>query len=425
MKKTIVILGATGDLTRLKLLPAIEMMAEEDTKKNDDIAVLACGRRQMSSDEYIHYLSEVFPHPYKYRKNDGNKEDYSLEYLQISYGREGSFEKLWERLEEIKTGQLLFFLALGPDGVMATLPMLETEKGKRIVGSKNASVILEKPYGENMENAVEIVNRLNRVFGEKQVLLNDHYLHKKSVKSLLDIKLRDEDFASAIHPSDLRDVRVVISEQVDLGTRVGYFDCRGMVIDWVQSHMLQLLATILVPKEIIEKGKISEWKTGFLESLRLEHGSIIRGQYDSYKNSEGVDPGCETETFFACRLNSNQDVWKDVTFSVIAGKAMAEKSVCFRLAFKNPHAIYGNTLELCLEPVSDHLLLEKGDGKEYYIAIKRGLDGNSDNFLSDLEMKAQWRITEEIQDNISGSKLQMYKKGISYKEFCNKQWCSI
>ncbi len=425
MKKTIVILGATGDLTRLKLLPAIQMMAKEDTKKTNDVSVIACGRREMTHDDYIRYLAEVNPHPYKYRETDRTEETYSLEYLQISYGNDGSFEKLWERLEEIKSGQLLFFLALGPDGVMATLPMLETDKGKRILGSKNASVILEKPYGEDLGNALDIVNRLNSVFGEKQVLLNDHYLHKKSVRSLLDLKLKDRDFSSAIDPRDLRDVRVVISEQVDLGTRAGYFDCRGMVIDWVQSHILQLLSTILVPKEIVAEGKIVSWKADFLENLSLQPGSIIRGQYEDYKNTEGVDPECETETFFACRLKSKQTLWKGVSFSLISGKAMAEKSVCFRLTFKTPHTIYGNTLELCLEPISDHVDLEEGDGKEYLIAIKRGLDGNSDNFLSDPEMKAQWRITEEIQANIPESELQIYKKGISYMEFCNDKWCSI
>lgn len=425
MKKTIVILGATGDLTRLKLLPAIQMMAKDDAKKENEISVIACGRREMTSDDYIHYLAEVDPHPYKYREISGTEETYSLEYLQISYGNDGSFEKLWERLEEIKSGQLLFFLALGPDGVMATLPMLETDKGRRILGSKNASVILEKPYGEDLENALEIVNRLNGVFGEKQVLLNDHYLHKKSVKSLLDLKLKDSDFSSAIDPSNLSDVRVVISEQVDLGTRAGYFDCRGMVIDWVQSHMLQLLSTILVPEEIVAEGKIASWKTNFLENLNLQPGSIIRGQYEEYKKTEGIDPECETETFFACRLESNQTLWKGASFSLIAGKAMAEKSVCFRLTFKTPHTVYGKTLELCLEPVSDNVELEEGDGKEYLIAMKRGLDGNSDNFLSDPEMKAQWRIAEEIRANMNESELQIYKKGISYMEFCNDKWCSI
>jgi len=425
MKKTIVILGATGDLTRLKLLPAIQMMAKDDAKKENEISVIACGRREMTSDDYIRYLAEVDPHPYKYREISGTEETYSLEYLQISYGNDGSFEKLWERLEEIKSGQLLFFLALGPDGVMATLPMLETDKGRRILGSKNASVILEKPYGEDLENALEIVNRLNGVFGEKQVLLNDHYLHKKSVKSLLDLKLKDSDFSSAIDPSNLSDVRVVISEQVDLGTRAGYFDCRGMVIDWVQSHMLQLLSTILVPEEIVAEGKIASWKTNFLENLNLQPGSIIRGQYEEYKKTEGIDPECETETFFACRLESNQTLWKGASFSLIAGKAMAEKSVCFRLTFKTPHTVYGKTLELCLEPVSDNVELEEGDGKEYLIAMKRGLDGNSDNFLSDPEMKAQWRIAEEIRANMNESELQIYKKGISYMEFCNDKWCSI
>jgi glucose-6-phosphate 1-dehydrogenase len=326
MKNTIVIFGATGDLARLKLLPAVDTLKEIS---GDEYNVIACGRREMTTEGYISYLSSIDTHPYAYTKN------YSLRYIQLSYAPEHiENEELWSALKD--PGRLLFFLALGPDAVMATLNILESTNVRKVVSEKKATVVLEKPYGESLNNALEIVGRLNKIFGEKNVLLSDHYLHKRSVKSIDRLKVNSNDLLSAISPTNLTDVRVIISEQVDIGSRAGYFDCRGMVIDWVQSHILQLLSSILVPREYLDGNKKAEWKADFLKHLHLEEGSIIRGQYEGYIDTNGVNPDCGTETFFACRLRSKKAEWGNISFSVIAGKALKEKSVCLNFVSVSP-----------------------------------------------------------------------------------------
>ncbi len=410
----IILLGATGDLSRLKLLPAIrELWIEGQIAPNTKL--IAVGRSNHDWESYTETLKKAPTHPFSH--------DLSTlypEYIQVDFDEPGGFNPLLSRMKEMEEARFLIYFALAPDITEKVLERISEQGAIELDSGTDISVIIEKPVGESLKDSERLNDTLVRIFGEPHIYRNDHYLNKDSVESLISIRNYDKLLKSYLDKESLLEAQIIVSEQVDLGTRVSYFDCRGILIDWVQSHLLQILATTFAD---INTDNFAMSKAEFINSLEPIPKSIIKAVYEGYKDTQGVDPKCETETFFAIQLKSDIPKWEGVNFGLVAGKAMAEKSVCIKLKLRAEDPKFGREIVLHLDPPRGNPLVTENTGKEFEKTIQNAIRGNHKKFVSQAEVRAQWEVTEKMMELRAKAEMRRYEKGTSYEMFCNSEWC--
>jgi glucose-6-phosphate 1-dehydrogenase len=410
-----VLFGATGDLARLKILPALQSLHEQN-KLDIGFKLIAVGRKQMSTVEYINYLAHVDTHPFT-----GDLVGLNLEYVSLDFESQRGFDPLWDLLRFHDRGHTIFYMSVGPDVLENCIGHFHYAKNSEIWNTQNTSILVEKPFGEDGASAVDLNWELTDIFGDK-VYRHDHYLNKDSVQAIVEIRKQDGEIAAILNHDNLAQIELVVSEKVDLGTRAGYFDGRGMLIDWVQSHVLQILATVAA------KPDFANWqgaKAEFIASLSPMNDTILRGQYEGYMQMEGVTPNSQTETFLAVKLKSNLANWQNTEFSIVSGKAMAEKIIKLRFIFNQPHPKFGSELVWQLDPPAGHELFRPLSGDEFSESIEDVMAARTEKFVSMPEISAQWRVTDAIKTDLYNHPLETYAKGTSYQHFCTGKWCQI
>ena len=411
----LVLFGATGDLARLKILPALrELWISGQLSRN--FKLITVGRREMSTEEYVKYLAEIAPHPFTH-----DLSILGMEYVCVDFDVEDGFNPLRQIMEKYRGAHVLYYMSVGPDVLELSIDQFSQPDYRRTINSAQSAIIVEKPFGENLADARELNRKLQSIFGVRNIFRNDHYLNKATVQAIVPIRETDPEMQKLLTKDELGEVQIVVAEKVDVGTRAGYFDGRGMVIDWMQSHMLQVLATLFAD---LGDDNFGLSKAEFIDSLSLVPHSLIRAQYAGYSDIQGVNPELETETFFATQFTSDIKKWQGVTFSLIAGKAMAEKEVMINLRLRHEHPKLGNTIKLYIDPSGGHALLDnQASGDEYQLTIMQAIRDEWDKFVSQQEVEAQWRITEKVRAAFKEIPLEYYVKGTSYKHFCTETWC--
>lgn len=399
-KHVIVLFGATGDLARLKLLPSFERINREH-KLPYSVDVVAVGRKAFSTAEFVEYLKNQPSNPATIDPDIAN-----LDYLQLDFQSPGGFDGLWEKLSTYRADtKFLFYMAVSPDVLKRSLTIMCAEVCKPWFATHDVRMICEKPFGDDLAEAVELNQFLMQILPENRILRNDHYLHKDTVKGLTRIMSEDPQLGPLLESEDAAAVNFVASETVDLGTRASYFDGRGMIVDWVQSHMLQVLASLCAPQNKLE----------FISSLHVIPGSLKRAQYIGYMDAEDVPDNSQTETFISVSLKSDLSKWNSTEFKLIAGKALAEKKVFIELNFKGQRREFGTQAMLGIDPPGGHIFLKELTPDYYISVIRAGFAGATSEFVSQAEVEAQWKLTEEIQELANDTNLETYTKGSSYQ----------
>ncbi len=416
MQETIFVLfGATGDLARLKVLPALRKLWE-DKQLAPNFRLIAIGRRDFSTTEYVNYLAHL--------ESDAFSADLSplnLEYLCLDFEQQNGFNPLWKLLEEHQRGKHYFYMSLGPDVLNLSLSQFEqaVEDVHWLAGE--SAILVEKPFGEDGKTATTLNSRLIKLFGNN-VYRHDHYLAKDSIEAIVKIRQHDAAISKVLNHQYLKQIKLIISEKVDIGSRAGYFDGRGMLVDWFQSHMLQILASVCAQPEFT---KWHQAKAQFVNSLKLVPDSILRAQYDGYQEVSGIRPDSDTETFLALKLKSSVPRWQETEFALVTGKGMAAKEVAIKFEFKQPHPNFGAELVWSFDPPAGHALLKKLSGDEFSQTIQEFIQGESANFVTMPEIVAQWKITDSIKPELSKTELAHYPKGLPYHHFCTDKWCEV
>lgn len=457
-----VIFGATGDLTKRKLIPAIYALAI-DNLLPDNFRVLAIGRRDYTSESFQNMMEEAIKQysQRNFMKNvwDGIKS--LITYINFDFISDTSgYVGLKQYLNNLSGEGIqnhLFFLAVAPN-LFAPI-IIELQKNNLLSeGNGWKRVMIEKPFGENLEKATELNNILTGALPEERIYRIDHYLGKEMFQNILTLRFSNSIFEPLWNRFYIDHVQICISETDGIGSRGAYYDNAGALKDMVQNHMFQLLSIIAMEPPIkLDAEYIRNEKIRVLRALRpfpdnLSENEIVLGQYTEsiadgkvipgYLQEEKVDPNSKTPTFAALKLWIDNYRWQGVPFYLLTGKRLNRKNAEIVIQFKEPlgRRLYqdyrnakSNILVFRIQPYEGfYFQLNAKKPGNYYEMMQANMDycqttaygsnspeayerliieairGNNSFFTSWDELNVSWYYIEDLERKIIKNSLPIY-----------------
>jgi glucose-6-phosphate 1-dehydrogenase len=362
---TLVIFGASGDLTKRKLIPALYDLACVGCI-GSHFEVLGIGRTEMSDAEFREAMRESTKHSRDAREYSDVAWDFFAERLHYMVGditQAGFYEDLARKLEEMRgagsSPNTLFYVS-----TPASLAPPIVEGLEKVGLNRNdqgwTRIILEKPFGRDLETARELNEVVTKVFPEPSVFRIDHYLGKETVQNILVFRFGNSLFEPVWNRNYVDYVEITAAEKLGVESRAAFYEETGALRDMVANHLLQLLTlTAMEPPVAFDADSVREQKVQVLRSIRpmsVEDVAkrTVRGQYGpgivdgvgvpGYREEPGVAPDSNTETYAAVEFNVDNWRWAGVPFYVRAGKKLANNLTEVRVHFKRtPHALFART----------------------------------------------------------------------------------
>lgn len=355
----IVIFGATGDLSWRKLVPAVYNLYLDKWISNE-FAVIGVGRSPMTNEEFQQYSLDgvdKFSRSGKSRPEDWKLFSESLHFVQADYNDDASYQTLKSCIEELEAkwdspANRIFYMSIPPTAVEIISKKLHSNE---LANDKDRSrLVVEKPFGRDLESAKQLNASLLRIFDECQIYRIDHYLGKETVQNILAFRFANALFEPLWNRNYIDHVQITVSEQLGVEDRGGYYDHSGALRDMIQNHLLQLLCYVAMePPVSFNADEIRNKKVDVLHALRKfkreeVHFSAVRGQYGEgwlqgkhvpgYREEAGVAKNSNTETFAAIKFFIDNWRWQGVPFYVRTGKRMSEQISVISIEFRPvPH----------------------------------------------------------------------------------------
>ncbi|MDP6380577.1 MAG: glucose-6-phosphate dehydrogenase, partial [Phycisphaerae bacterium] len=367
-----VIFGASGDLAHRKLLPALAALFQRRLLPNN-FYVLGFSRTLFTNEEFrekIHTgLTAAFPE----EEWEGLAEFVRrCSYLQGNYDDPEAYVRLAKRIgeldEENSTGaNHIFYLSTPPTLSSEIVCRLGSSGMTRAAEGSYTHVVVEKPFGRDLQSAVALNATLRENLAEEQIYRMDHYLGKDTVQNVLMLRFANAIFEPIWNQKYIDHVEIIVAETVGVEHRAGYFEQAGLLRDIFQNHMIQMLALAASePPVSFEPNRLRDERVKLIRSIRpfpvgdLDQW-IIRGQYGpgrifdqdvpGYRDEERVAPDSRTETFVAAKLLIDNWRWRGVPFYMRAGKRLARRLSRIAVVFKNvPHSIFAPIAAAELSP---------------------------------------------------------------------------
>jgi glucose-6-phosphate 1-dehydrogenase len=330
----VVLFGATGDLSRRKLLPGLFHLvsagfipgcriigASLDAIGPDEMRAIARGAidrffaRQVKEDDWAAFAQ-------------------GLDYVPIGAGAGALREAVDRARAELGAeSRLVHYLSVPPNAALSAVGLLAEADLVR-----DCRIIMEKPFGTDLASAVSLNARLHQVFSEDQIFRIDHFLGKEAAQNILAFRFANGLFEPIWNRNFIDHVQIDVPETLEVGRRAPFYEQTGAFRDMVVTHLFQILGFMAMePPTALEPAPISEEKNKVFRSMRaLDPRDVVRGQYVGYRAEEGVDPESDTETFIALKCHIDNWRWAGVPFFLRTGKRLAEGQRIISIAFREP-----------------------------------------------------------------------------------------
>ena len=384
-----IIFGGTGDLSRRKLLPALGQLTEKGLL-GDDFYVLGLARSTQHDDASFRDLASQALAAAEVSPETANRLAGRCYYQSIGEQKSADFGQLAARIDAIETthglpGNRAFYLSLPPGAFRTTV----TELGKvGLSGERSGAwtrVVVEKPFGRDLESARELNALIHGHFSESQVYRIDHYLGKETVQNLLVFRFANSLFESMWNRDRVAAVQITVAETLGVGTRANYYDRSGALRDMVQNHLSQLLTLVAMEvPEAFRADAIRYEKVKVLRSIApIQATDVVLGQYADgvvqgqpvvgYLQEPGVPSGSQTETFAALKLEVDSWRWQGVPFYLRTGKRMGGKTTTIAVRFRAAPVCLFESMGGCPQDMSNVLLitLQPDEGFSLHFDVKR------------------------------------------------------
>lgn len=366
-----VIFGVTGDLTARKLMPALWDLAVGHPLP-EGFSIVGVARRPWTNEEFREEMRAAVIRGTRTPFTEEAWKTFSegLFYVQGDFATPQTYTDLRTRLESIDEtrgtlGNRLFYLATSPNyfaDIIENLGSSGVAERREIYSDPHERwnrVVVEKPFGHDVESARQLIQDMATVFSEQQIFRIDHYLGKETVQNVMAFRFANVLFEPVFNRSYVEQVQITAAESIGVEGRGGYYEDSGALRDMVQSHLLQLLTVIAMePPAVFGGDELRDEKIKVLRSVVAPSGDqldrlAVRGQYGAghmggkevgdYLSERGVRPGSQTETYVALKLEIDNWRWANVPFFLRTGKRLPRRVTEIAITFKKvPHLMFRN-----------------------------------------------------------------------------------
>ncbi len=337
--QVVVLVGATGDLARRKLIPGLFHLFHIGFIP--DCRIVGLSLEDLSVDEFVKHCRSSLEDFYRRGGSHSNiPEDgwkafaERLDYVALSQGA-ATLEQSVARAERDIGGETrrLHYLSVPPSAALSTVQMLA--EAKLVEGSR---VIMEKPFGIDHASAVALNKAVHEVFSEEQVFRIDHFLGKEPAQNILAFRFANGLFEPLWNRNFIDHIQIDVPETLGLETRASFYEGTGAFRDMVVTHLFQILAFVAMeaPVTLDAKAIIEEKIKVFRSMLPIQPSDVVRGQFTGYTNLDGVPLDSDTETFIALKCSIDNWRWAGVPFYLRTGKQLAEGQRIISIAFREP-----------------------------------------------------------------------------------------
>lgn len=366
----IVIFGATGDLTARKLLPAVYNLVYE-RHLSEHIAIVGFARGKHTHKTFREQMSEAIDKFSRTKFRDigfwsdfENKIFYNQSDFEEDQGYENLQKLLWEVDRELGTqGNRIYYLATPSSHFSIIIKKLYEHRliyDPKSLNKKWSKVIIEKPFGSDLDSAMDLQKDISTYLDDSQVYLMDHYLGKEGVQNLLTLRFENALFEPLWNNKHIDNIQITLSEDIGIGSRARFWEETGSLRDVVQNHLMQLLAIIAMePPVSLNASHIHEEKIKVLNAIRPfplneMNNYVVCGQYGpgevngvsipGYKQEKGVLDTSMAETFIAAKIFIDNFRWEGIPFYIRAGKRLPKQTTEIVVTFKNQNPAINQTL---------------------------------------------------------------------------------